>query len=35
MLEETGFQPVCVCGDFDKSEYRKGGSKTVLVTKRE
>jgi SAM-dependent methyltransferase len=35
VLEETGFKAVCVYGDFDKSEYRKGGSKTVLVTKRE
>lgn len=35
MLEETGFKAVCVYGSFDKSEYRKGGSKTVLVTKRE
>ena len=35
LLEETGFKVVCVYGDFDKSEYRKDSSKTVLVTKRE
>jgi len=35
LLEETGFNVVCVYGDFDKSEYWEGSSKTVLVTKRE
>jgi ubiquinone/menaquinone biosynthesis C-methylase UbiE len=34
LLEETGFKVVSVYGDFDKSEYRKGNPKIVLVTKR-
>jgi len=34
LLEESGFQVVRIYGDFDKSEYRKDGSKIVLVTKR-
>ena len=34
LLQETGFEVVTVCGDFDKSKYRKDSTRLVLVTKR-
>jgi len=34
LLEETGFKVVCACSDFDKSRYRKGTSKVVLVAEK-
>lgn len=34
LLEETGFKMVCAYSDFDKSRYRKGTSKVVLVAKK-